>query len=125
VRCEIVEGMALQQNADDSKAVADCLQGVSLSPQSAFAEYAMADVLYNHGKFQDSLTDYNKAVALGLTDRGVYWRRCDAFRRVGNLDAALSDCQKQVTLTPGDINALYTLGRSTSHVRTTRPRLPT
>jgi len=111
VRCEIDASLAMQQNTDNSQAMADCQKGMTLSPQSAFTFYAAADVLYDAGKFQDSLTQYSRAVSLGMADRGIFWKRCDAYRRTGDLDAALRDCLRQISLTPDVFEARYALGR--------------
>jgi tetratricopeptide (TPR) repeat protein len=111
VRCEV--GVALvEQHAGDVKAVlSDCGRALALAPQSAFAHYAAADVFYNGGYFKASLDQYNQAIVLGETGRGIFWKRCDAERRLGRLDDALTDCNKQVTLTPGDPFARYARGR--------------
>jgi tetratricopeptide (TPR) repeat protein len=111
VRCLLYEETALSQGRDASPAFADCEKAVQLSPQAPLVYLFVGDALYDQGHFAESLANYTKAVNLGQTDRGMFWKRCDAYRRVGNLDMALLDCDRQLALTPNTFYALYTRGR--------------
>ncbi len=111
VRCILREVQASSRGTDTSQALSDCRNAVSLSPRSAFAHSAYADVLYDMDRFADSLAEYGEAISLGQTEGGIFWKRCDAYRRVGRLDEALADCNKQVALTPKSTRAYYTRGQ--------------
>jgi tetratricopeptide (TPR) repeat protein len=111
VRCVILQALAAMHQGDEAAAKGDCEKAVALAPQSAFAHYAYADLLYDTDHFPESLAQYSQAIALGETGRGIYWKRCDAYRRVGQLDAALRDCNAQIDLTPNSTVAYYARGR--------------
>lgn len=111
VRCLLYEETALAQGRDASPAFVDCDKAVQLSPQAPLVYLFVGDAQYDQGRFAESLANYTKAVDLGQTDRGMFWKRCDAYRRLGNLDMALLDCNRQLALTPDSFYALYTRGR--------------
>ncbi len=111
-RCEIRARIAEEDaSANASAALADCQRAVQLSPNVAFTHSAYGDYLYDAGSYPDALAQYTAAVSLGQTDFGIFWKRCDALRRVGRLADALDDCNKQIELTPNDGVAYYTRGR--------------
>lgn len=116
VRCEVTLELADQSGGNLDAAMPDCDRAVSLSPNSAFVHYAKADAFYDVGKIAESVPEYTSAIALGEHSRGVFWKRCDAYRRTGKLDAALNDCNRQVTDTPDDFWAWAALG----HLRVAR-----
>jgi len=110
LRCFITEETALRQGGDASNAFADCEQAAKLSPKSPLVYLFIADAMYDQDRFIESSIDYTKAIDLGQTDRGVFWKRCDAYRRMGELDKALLDCDRQLSLTPNNFYALYARG---------------
>ena len=93
-----------------------CNKAIELAPESAFANASMADFTYNVVDTAASIPYYSKAIALGMTDDGIFWKRCDAYRLSGNLDAAQLDCKKQIELTPDSFPARYAYG----HLQYTR-----
>lgn len=111
LRCFVKEETALRAGADASKAFADCDKALELSPKSPIVFLAVGDALYDQGRFAESLVAYTKSVDLGQTDRGIFWKRCDAYRRTGQLDKALADCDREVGLNPHSFYAQYTRGR--------------
>jgi tetratricopeptide (TPR) repeat protein len=109
VRCGFESAMSSDEQVRQ-KAMADCKTALQLAPQSGFAHYEYADALYDNEKWTGSLKEYTAALDLGETGRGIYWKRCDAYRRTGDLDAALHDCDAEVAKT-GSFYAYYTRGR--------------
>jgi tetratricopeptide (TPR) repeat protein len=110
LKCAMITANTQAKGVDPDQAVPLCRKGLELAPDSAFANSAMADVTYNMGKPAASIPFYSKAIALGMTGDGVFWKRCDAYRLSGNLDAALLDCKKQIELTPDAFPARYAYG---------------
>lgn len=110
-RCAIRQVIAEVRGGTPSAALGDCQTGAALAPQSGFAHFVYGDLLYDSGRFADSLAQYSQAIALGETDRGIFWKRCDAYRRLDRLDDALGDCNKQIALTPNMPVAYYARGR--------------
>jgi tetratricopeptide (TPR) repeat protein len=109
VRCGF-ESAVSNDERQRQKALADCKTALQLAPQSGFVHYEYADVLYDDEQWTDSLKEYTAALELGETGRGIYWKRCDAYRRTGDLDAALHDCDAEVART-GSFYGYYTRGR--------------
>ncbi|MGA8574117.1 MAG: tetratricopeptide repeat protein [Candidatus Cybelea sp.] len=109
-RCALRQVIVQRRGGNLSEARSDCQTGVALAPQSAFAHFVYGDLLYDSDRFADSLAQYTQAIDLGENDRGIYWKRCDAYRRLGRLDEAMSDCNKQIALTPEMPVAYYARG---------------
>lgn len=109
LQCAIDESNALSHGLDVLAVVPECQKALTLAPQSAFANYVTGDALYDGGSIADSIPYYSKAIDLGVS-YGVFWKRCDAYRRTGDLTRALADCKKQLELTPNDFHALYAYG---------------
>ena len=109
LRCGF-ETAVSNDDQDRQKALADCKTALQLAPQSAFVHYEYADALYDNEQWPDSLKEYTTALDLGETGRGIYWKRCDAYRRAGDLDAALRDCDAEVATT-GSYYGYYSRGR--------------
>jgi len=109
-RCAVRQVIVQRRGGNLSEALSDCQTGVALAPQSAFAHFVYGDLLYDSDHFADSLSQYTQAIDLGENDRGIYWKRCDAYRRLGRLDEAMSDCNKQIALTPNLPVAYYARG---------------
>ena len=120
LQCALLTSAAQAEGIDPKLAVPICRKGLELAPDSAFANSAMADVTYNMGQPAASIPFYSKAIALGMTDDGVFWKRCDAYRLSGNLDAAQLDCKKQIELTPDLFAARYAYG----HLQYSRKNYP-
>lgn len=110
VRCAVEHRVAMNQRQSLADAIEDCRKAVALAPQSSLTHLTLADALYDSGQIAASLPEYSSAIDLGETRFGIFWRRCDANRRTGNLDAALSDCNRQVQLTPALFQAVYARG---------------
>ena len=120
LQCALLTSAAQADGIDPKLALPICRKGLELAPNSAFANSAMADVTYNMGQPEASIPFYSKAIALGMTDDGVYWKRCDAYRLSGSLDAAQLDCKKQLDLTPDLFAARYAYG----HLQYSRKNYP-
>ena len=108
VRCILDYYDSKTRGGDNSNALADCRRGVSLSPKSGFAHAALGDQLFETSDFKGALSEYSVAISLGETSRGIFWKRCDTYRQLGDLDAALKDCDKQLDLNPDNLAARYT-----------------
>ena len=112
MRCSIAAQIGDMNDASISpEGLADCKKAIELSPKSGYAHMIYGDVLYEQWKFPDALAEYTLSIESGQTDDEIYWRRCDANRRTGNLDAALADCTKQLALTPKDTSTLFSRGQ--------------
>lgn len=109
LQCAIDESSALSHGLDVLAVVPECQRALALAPQSAFANYVTGDALYDAGSVAESIPYYSKAIDLGVS-YGVFWKRCDAYRRTGDLTSAFADCKKQLALTPNDFHALYGYG---------------
>ncbi len=110
VRCGLI--FEFQSNDPDARkaGAADCGKALQLAPDSSFVHVTIANVLYDAGNVKGSLQEYSRAIALGETRFGVFWKRCDAERRTGDFVAAKADCDRQIELTPGSYPALYSRG---------------
>lgn len=91
-------------------ALVECQKALAIAPQSAFVNFVNADEMYDAGGIAESIPYYSKAIDLGMTEGGIFWKRCDAYRRTNDLTKALADCKRQLELTPTSFYALYAYG---------------
>ncbi len=95
-----------------SSGAVDCKKGVALSPRSLFARLEFGNILRISGNYSDALVQYTRAIDLGLTDANVYEYRCIVLRHLGRAAEAISDCNRQLVLTPSSYSARVARGEA-------------
>ena len=111
VRC-IVDSLENSTPKGIASGLVDCKKGVEISPTSEFAHYEFANMLRIIQNYPKALAQYSRAIELGLTGGHIYEDRCKVFRHLGRPAEAISDCKKQMLLSPSSYSARVALGKA-------------
>jgi tetratricopeptide (TPR) repeat protein len=76
-------------------------------PDSAIAYANRGGAYAQIGKFEQAISDCNKAVELNPNEVNVYTFRAGAYISTGKFEQAISDCNKAISLNPGFSRAYY------------------
>jgi tetratricopeptide (TPR) repeat protein len=88
----------VKQNPD--RAVADCIEAVSLNPNSAVAYANLGNAHVRVGATDLALSDYSRAISLDPKISGPYANRSRIYRARGELDRAVADLNEAIRLLP-------------------------
>jgi Flp pilus assembly protein TadD/serine/threonine protein kinase len=87
-----------------------CWIGVALQPENAVARVNLGAALSSHGKLEEAIAEYRRAIALKPDLAAAHSNLGVALERQGNLDEAIAEHRKAIALKPDDGLALYNLG---------------
>ncbi len=59
------------------------------------------------GDFDEAISDYNKAIEIGVNDAKAYYRRGLAYSKKGDIDRAITDYIKAIDIDPKLAEAYY------------------
>ena len=71
-----------------------------LSPEKAEEEKEKGNAKFKDGDFHGALKHYTEAIARDPKNHKLYSNRCAAFQKIGQMPAALEDCEKCIELDP-------------------------
>lgn len=91
-------------------AIADYTFMARLDPTDPSAYYNLALVNHAKGDVEGALTNYDRAVDLGLSSADVFAGRCRAHLIARHMSEARADCRHALTIRPENVVALSGLG---------------
>jgi stress-induced-phosphoprotein 1 len=71
-----------------------------LSPEKAEEEKEKGNEKFKEGDFHGALKHYTEAIARDPKNHKLYSNRCAAFQKIGQMPAALEDCEKCIAIDP-------------------------
>ena len=82
-----------------------------------FAGYAVSgDANYSLGRYEEAITDYDKAISLKPDDAAAYGNRGFAKDELGRYEEAITDYDKAISLKSDDATAYYNRGSAKSEL---------
>ncbi len=94
-----------------AEGVADFDHALALDPKNDEAMNDRAWALVHMGRLVEAIKGYDAALAVATTLRGmILGNRCEAKAMVGDIDAALADCDAAVASEPGKVEPLLARG---------------
>ncbi len=106
-----MRGKAYRSSRQYDLAVADYLAAIQADPKMDVAYYELGatyQALNQHAKAVDA---FGKAIAIKTSNADYFYGRCVSYSWLGNLKAAISDCEAAARMRPRDADLLGVLGR--------------
>jgi TonB family protein len=104
-------GSLLDYTKQTKRAMADLDTAVTLAPDNAEVRYGRAVRRAEHQQWDGALADYDAAIAAAPDSGVLYNGRCMARAAANHeLEKARADCEKALTLKPGDASILDSRG---------------
>ena len=119
-------GVALQKKGEYDRAIKDFDEAIKLQPDYARAFANRAETYQKRHDYQRAARDYDEATRLAPTLEAVWNGRCWARAILGELQAALEDCNKALALTtlrPSTLAGLF-ISRWASLIQPSRIIVP-
>ena len=64
----------------------------------AHAYYNRGYSFFNHSRYEEAITDYDRVIEITPDDGSAYQNRSFAYKKLGQLDKAKADCDKAKSL---------------------------
>lgn len=106
-----MRGKAFRLSRRNDQAMADYDEALKRDPKLDIAWYERGLILHLQEKYARAMESYSKAIALKPDNSTYYFARCESGLFINKLKDAEADCQKAISLKPGFVLAMATLGR--------------
>lgn len=101
-------GVAFAGEYDQVNSLADFNEAIALEPTYAAAYVGRAELLKNDNK-DSALADYTRAIAIDSTVYSYHYKRALMYKRMGNYEKAIEDCDKVLLIEQTDVADFFIL----------------
>lgn len=98
-----------------------CAALILLGANAFEQEFQAANTAYEAGKFNEAIADYERVVASGAAQAGVFYNLGNAYYKAGRLGPAIANYERAVAIAPGFSEARENLDKA---IGETANRLP-
>jgi tetratricopeptide (TPR) repeat protein len=106
-----LRGRAYRLSRQPDKAITDYEAAVKKDPKLDNSWYEMALVFHQRENYAKAIEAYSQAIEIRPENHLYWYGRCASRLFINKLKEAEGDCQKSLSLKPGYVLALSTLGR--------------